>query len=61
MFIQDNIRDHHIADAAIERCSLTQDVNAPNMRHVLHNFAEHAISGHAQWIIDVEDDRLAPG
>src|SRR5581483_2826247 len=59
MFIHDNVRDHHVANAAVERGRLAKNVDAANLSLIFHNLAHHAVCRHTQRIIDVQHNGLA--
>ena len=60
MLIHYYIGDHHIANTAIEGRCLPQNIYTANLCQILHNFTHHTIGSHTQWIIDIENDGLAP-
>ncbi len=59
MLVEHHIRDHHIADAAVERRRLAKYVDALHLHQIFQHLAQHPIGCHPQRIVDVDDDAAA--
>src|SRR5262249_53246217 len=61
VFVEDDVGNHDVANTAIEGGSLGKDVNALHLGVVLQHFAQHAVGGHTEGVVDVDDDATALG
>src|SRR5262249_42043648 len=61
LLVKDDVGDHNIADAAVEGGGFAEDVDALDLGVILQHLAQHAVGGHAEGIVDVDDDAAALG
>ena len=61
MLLVDDIRDHDVANRAVERGGLPEQVDAAKAADTDGDLAEDVVGAKAEWIVDVDDDRRAPG
>ena len=59
MLFVDHIRDHDVADAAVEGGGLTEDVDTPKCADAFRDFAQDVVGAQSQGIVDVDQDRGA--
>ena len=58
MLVEDDIGEHDIADAAVERGGLAEDVDAADLLGRHRDLGHEMIGGQAERVVDVDDDRV---
>ena len=59
MLFEDDVRDHDVADAAIQSGGLAEHVDAPERPHAHRDLAEDVVRAQAQRVVDIDQDRGA--
>jgi hypothetical protein len=58
MLVVDDVRDHHIPNASVERRGFAQDIDSLQLISRHPNLSHDVVRGEAKGIIHVDDDRV---
>ena len=59
VFFVDDVRDHDVADAAVEGRRLAEHIDAAQRPDTLRHFAQHVVGAQPERVVDVDQDSRA--